>query len=402
MPKNQLNIKSILFALILFVTVSLFSPITARAQNQLVRIDNTDASASEMNRSQGSVRLRRVLAGTQAISVQYAVSGSATNGVDYELLSGNITIPSGANTTATILVVPIDDGVFEGVETVIITVSADDCANATGPCSATVSIADNDPAPLPSVSLSGSASVNEGSAGPATAVVSRTGPTASPLTVRYSVGGTAVAADYMSLSGSVIIPAGAPSAGIPIQWTNDALQESNETIVLTLSNNAAYQVASPSSATLTIIDNDARVTVQASSPVTTEGAGTLFTLTRSTVTDTALIVRFAMSGTAANGTDYSAISSPLTIPANATTVNVAVNTLDDVIVELDETVILTVQTGGAPDYVVGSPGSATVTIGDDDVLPTVTIALNEPSIVDEGVPGSATAVVSRSGRQLLQ
>ncbi|MGC4016593.1 MAG: Calx-beta domain-containing protein [Luteolibacter sp.] len=55
----------------------------------------------------------------------YTLSGMATNGTDYQTLSGTVTIPAG-QTSATITVTPIDDYLQEtGGETVILTLTAD-------------------------------------------------------------------------------------------------------------------------------------------------------------------------------------------------------------------------------------------------------------------------------------
>jgi len=87
--------------------------------------------------------------------------------------------------------------------------------------------------------------------------VSRTGSTTAALTVYYSVGGTATSgSDYNSLSGSVTIAAGSTTANITLTPINDTVVESVETVIVTLSSNAAYTVGSPSSATVAITSDD--------------------------------------------------------------------------------------------------------------------------------------------------
>ena len=61
---------------------------------------------------------------TGALTVYYMLSGSASNGVDYETLSGSVTFPAGATYT-TVSVTPIRDGVTEEAETVMLTLSPD-------------------------------------------------------------------------------------------------------------------------------------------------------------------------------------------------------------------------------------------------------------------------------------
>src|SRR5205814_63849 len=54
-----------------------------------------------------------------ALVVSYHIGGTASNGVDYETLSGTVTIPEGA-VSALIEVDPIDDFLVEATETVIL------------------------------------------------------------------------------------------------------------------------------------------------------------------------------------------------------------------------------------------------------------------------------------------
>src|SRR6185436_6759281 len=63
---------------------------------------------------------------TRPLLVYYSLSGSAANGVDYRRLSGEVTIPAGAS-SAPIVVVPIDDNVCEGTESVVATVEPPIC-----------------------------------------------------------------------------------------------------------------------------------------------------------------------------------------------------------------------------------------------------------------------------------
>ena len=80
------------------------------------------------------------------------------------------------------------------------------------------------------------------------------------LMVTYTLAGTAVnGVDYSNLTGSVVIPAGATSATITVTALADALQESPETVDLTLAQ-GGYSTGSPSNATVTIGDQTWYVT----------------------------------------------------------------------------------------------------------------------------------------------
>lgn len=88
--------------------------------------------------------------------------------------------------------------------------------------------------------------------------VVRSGPTGEPLTVRYTVSGTAIAGtDYATLSGWVTIPAGATSAVITVRGLADGLLEGTETVSIELQDGPGYQVGTISSRTAvtTILDS---------------------------------------------------------------------------------------------------------------------------------------------------
>jgi hypothetical protein len=80
------------------------------------------------------------------------------------------------------------------------------------------------------------------------------------VTVVYSTAdGTATAgSDYTAQTATLTIPAGQTSASFTIPIINDALGESAETIVLSLSGPNGAALGSPASATLSIIDDDLR------------------------------------------------------------------------------------------------------------------------------------------------
>jgi len=63
--------------------------------------------------------VRRIGSSANDLTVNYDLSGSATNGIDYEFLPGSITLPAGENTAA-ITVVPIENG-SNYIRTVILT-----------------------------------------------------------------------------------------------------------------------------------------------------------------------------------------------------------------------------------------------------------------------------------------
>jgi len=292
-------------------------------------------------------------------------------------LSGSQTIPVGA-ASAAVTVKPINDSAVEGNETVVLTVSADAAYTVGSPNSATVTIADNDqPPPKPTVTVAAT-DANASETGPdsGTFTVRRTGDTTAGLTVHYSLGGTAAnGSDYASLSGSLTIPVGAASAAVTVKPINDSAVEGNETVVLTVSADAAYTVGSPNSATVTIADNDQApppkpvVSMTATDLVASEPGTDTATvaISRSGSSSASLTVHYTMAGTAVNGVDFQSLSGTATIPAGASSVNVVVRPIDDHVIEVAELVTLTLSSSDS--YSVGLLNTVVITILDNDLLP---------------------------------
>jgi hypothetical protein len=114
------------------------------------------------------------------------------------------------------------------------------------------------PPTLPTVTITASdAAAAETGPDFATFTFARTGDTSSALTVDYTLDGFAQnGSDYQPLASSVTIPEGLSSAALTVTPIDDTVTEGNETVILTLSSNAAYTIGSPDHATVTIVDNE--------------------------------------------------------------------------------------------------------------------------------------------------
>src|SRR6266481_4060447 len=114
-----------------------------------VTIYATDAHASEAGLDPGTFTVSRIGSTNFTVIVFYSLSGTASNGVDYEHLGGSVQIPAG-ELAASFTVKPIDDALVEGDETVVAEIipSSLDCATCGytigTPSNAVVVIADND------------------------------------------------------------------------------------------------------------------------------------------------------------------------------------------------------------------------------------------------------------------
>lgn len=109
-----------------------------------VTITASDPSASEVPASDtGRFRITRTGCAESTLRVFYVISGTATNGIDYEMLRGHAAIRAG-RTSVKIAVRPIDDSIPESDETVILKLSLNPNYNIGLPKTATVTIHSNE------------------------------------------------------------------------------------------------------------------------------------------------------------------------------------------------------------------------------------------------------------------
>ena len=114
------------------------------------------------------------------------------------------------------------------------------------------------PSTLPTVNVTATdATAIEAGLNPGIFTFNRSGSITAPLTVNYSVTGTATpGSDYQSLGTSVTFAAGSASATQTVTPVQDFLVESDETVILTLATGTGYAVGSPNSATVTLTSDD--------------------------------------------------------------------------------------------------------------------------------------------------
>jgi hypothetical protein len=97
--------------------------------------------ASEFGVAPGGFTITRTGDTADPLQVNYALSGGATNGIDYAALPGSITIPAGAS-TAQIPLTPLVDSLAEGDETATLTLASDFAYSTGAAPSAAVTIHD--------------------------------------------------------------------------------------------------------------------------------------------------------------------------------------------------------------------------------------------------------------------
>ncbi len=382
----------------------------------------TTASASETGPVNGVFTFSRGGATTASLNLTSAISGTATYTTDYSITAGTctivsqsassivVTVPAGSS-SCTVNIVPVDDMAIESAETVVFAPPTGTNVTSSG-TNATVTIADNDALPSINITTAGTCAedLTPTNCTFTVTATSNTSPaqSGSGPSVPFVLSGTATNnTDYKLVLGADCTASAftgpiATTYGTPTVMTvcviDDSAQEGSETVVMTLTANAAQYTLTTAAATQNIADDDSPqvVTVASSGNPAEQGSATgTFTFTRTggstAVKQAALTVNVTLGGTATFGTscaagvDYqlaavgpataslAAAPRTITFPAGSPAVSTAAVTVtpcDDTVVDPNETVTMTVAApNAATDYTVGAaPGnSASLTIIDNEV-----------------------------------
>jgi len=193
-------------------------------------------------------------------TLTYTVTGTAIPNMDYQALSGSITVA--AHTQGAALAVEVlDDNLLESVDTVTVTLNPIQSPRAVvlgESRGATLGIADDDSAVATIVANQPRAAEPDQNA---QFTASLTNPSATPTTLSYVVSGDASAGeDFEPLTGTVTIPAHELSAVIDLLTRDDEVPEEIEFVTVALGDvtngHARIFVATAASALVTIADND--------------------------------------------------------------------------------------------------------------------------------------------------
>ena len=288
-----------------------------------------------------------------------------------------------------------DDAIFEASETVIVTMGTPTNATQGSTTVHTATITDNDTAPT--VEWTSSSQTNAESVTTVTVTAQLSAASGQNVTVPYTLSGTAIdPSDYTVTASPLTITAGSTTASLTITVVDDAIDEANETVIVTMGSPTNATQGSTTVHTATITDNDAAPTVEwtAASQTTAENAGTVTIVAQlSAVSGQNVTVPFTITGTATGGgTDYTITASPITITAGSTTASISVNVISDVLSEPDETVIATM--GSPTNATQGSTTVHTLTITDTTALPTVAFTSGSQTNAESVTTVTVTAQLS--------
>jgi hypothetical protein len=359
-----------------------------------------DALSSNGDENVSSVDIPLTLGRAYVINstVDYTVTGTATGGdVDFTLINGTATIIAGTTSTNISLAI-IEDLLNEVDENIVITLS-----NPTGSILGTntvytYTINDNDNDP--EIQFTSTSSSGQENITPIDINVSIPSISSSDVTVDYTVTGTATGGDvdFTLINGTATITAGNTSTNISLAIINDSIYESNEDVVITLSNPNGAILGANTIYTYTITDND---TTPIISFTNTNESG----VESVTSVDLPISILFASyqdttvsytvtGGTATSTDDFVLASGTATITAGTTSTNISLSIIDDTLKEINETVI--VELSSPVNSTLGVNTIYTYTITDNDSLPTIaftnTTGSNLEDVTSINIPVSISGI----------
>ncbi|PCH96109.1 MAG: hypothetical protein COB85_03975 [Bacteroidetes bacterium] len=248
-----------------------------------------------------------------SLTINYIITGSATNGVDYTLLPGSIVIPVGAS-QATFNIGAYLDGIPEGIETISITIPANLTNNTClddVPSTATVTIINTDPLEL---GISNDTIICPGNG----------------YQIATSISGGIGAYTY----------SWSPNLGLSCGTCPNPIASPSEstTYTVTVTDECGTDIVTEQ----VVVNVGGLLLETGNTLVSIEGcSNATFTFTRIGSTADSYTVYFVISGGATNGVDYGFILDSIVIPAGQSTVDLTIFPFSDTLTEGTEQVTIT-------------------------------------------------------------
>ncbi|WP_434701408.1 retention module-containing protein [Pseudomonas sp. D1-36] len=306
---------------------------------------------------------------------------TAQNGPVTVTLDSGKTITIAAGASSGVLDVAVGNDVYQGPTTVTESIASASGGNleAIAPNTTPVSTVVSDVNDTTTVTLTANPTVNEN--GTITYTATLTGADGKPVTAQN--GPVTVTLE----SGKTItIAAGASSGVLNVAVGNDVYTGApsiTESIKSASGGNLEAIVVDKTGASTAVGDtvDNTTVSITGSSSVT-EGQAATYTVSLTNPAQTEVTVKIVYSGTAADGSDFTGVYT-VKIPANATSANFNVATLDDKITEGTENFVVKIDsaTGGNFEHlaVSGTNGSVSTSIIDNDAAPVLDLDANNSS-----------------------
>ena len=363
----------------------------------------SDTSITETG---GVSTVTATLSGPSSAAVTVTVAAAAGTGAvagDFTQSGTTLTIAAGATTSAgEVTVTANGNTVHSPNKSVTVSGAAAGGNGVSNPSNVTLTLTDDETLPTVALALSDTSISETGGVSTVTATLSGASSAAVTVTVAAAAGTGAVAGDFaLSTAKTLTIAAGSTtSAGeVTLTANGNAVDSPNKSVTVSGTATGGNSVVNPPDVTLTLEDDETLPTValalSASSISETGGVSTV-TATLSGASSAAVTVTVAAAaGTGAVAADFTLSSAAtLTIAAGATesagevTLTANGNAVD---APNKSVTVSGTATGGNG---VANPPNATLTLEDDDALPTVTLVLTPSSITETGGVSTVTATLS--------
>lgn len=167
---------------------------------------------------------------SQAISVPFTVSGTATTNSDYTISGNSFSLAAGA-TSASIAITVVNDSTPEANETVVLTLGSPTNAVLGTAVSHSLTILDDESTPQVTLSLQSSPLAESG--GVARVIATLSSIATQTVTVNLGFSGSATqTSDYTASAAAITINAGSSTGSITLTGVDDVLAEGPESIVV--------------------------------------------------------------------------------------------------------------------------------------------------------------------------
>ncbi|MDA1275928.1 MAG: Ig-like domain-containing protein, partial [Verrucomicrobia bacterium] len=360
--------------------------------DRLPSLTIADASVMEGNTGTTNAVFRVTLSepALEPVSVIYSTSdGTATAGSDYDTVTERTLTLDPGQTSGLILIPVRGDTVAESDEVFFVNLGA--AVNATLRDSQAVGTIADDDAPI-GISVS-DAAVTEGNAGTASLdfTVALSASSANRITIKYgTVDGTARApADYEAIAGTLTFEPGATIQILTVKVRGDRFDEEDETLILQLSEPAGGLLLDGEGIG-TITNDDRAPAIQADDATFVEGASIAFAVRLSAPSGRIVSVRYStQDGTASSPADYTSVAGTLIFEPGVTSRTISILSADDSVSEPDET--FTIRFSDPNNGSIGR-SSATVTIRDNDAIPSISMADVTVQETDSGIKNAVIPV----------
>ena len=320
---------------------------------------------------------------SEDISIEYKTTQGDATTADFQWVNKVAVIPAGQN----LITIPIqtrEDTIVESNEKFSVDLLSITGGDADiGSVSTTVlTIIDDDIEPVISISPANK-TVNEGNA--VTFNVSSDLLLSEDIDFEYQTKtGSAGVNDFVWKKETKTIFAGTSSISISIDTVEDFLVEGIEKFTVDLNQiiDGSASIGSADSSQVSIIDDDSlpKITIGPSQQSLNEGSTAVLTIRSDRNVNENISIEYQTKQGEATIDDFNWVRRSVQIPAGQSSVEIEIDTFDDLIVEADEVFTVELREIKAGNAQIGSADSSSINIVDNDVISNISFSSNATSV----------------------